>query len=139
MTKSFPAVVESVVGPLLHDLGFALDEVDDDFDEGGRPGSVVYYRSDDCKVQIFRSSREGSVNCMIAPLSAPNTFGLYDESNEWQYLTKFCPGPDLPLEELVKQVSYKSKSDEEQLAEVRDVLIECYEVARDSILRNGKI
>ncbi|BBX48754.1 hypothetical protein GCM10009641_02000 [Mycobacterium cookii] len=122
---------------MLQELGFALDEIDDDFDEGGRPGSVVYYRSRDCKVQVYKSSREASVNCMMAPLSAANIFGLYDESNEWQYLRGFCPAPDLPLEELVKSISYKSKSDREQLAEVRESLSDWYEAARAGILRTG--
>jgi hypothetical protein len=138
VTESFPAAVDSLVGPLLDELGFKLDEVDDNIDVGGRHGSVVFYRSRDCKVQISQSSREGSVKCMIAPLRASNAFGLYDESGEWQYLNEFRPAPDLSLEDLVKSVSYKSKSDGEQLAEVRDAVAGCYAAAHAAIVDNGE-
>ena len=75
--NGFARDVESIVGPSLAQLGFVLDEIDSSVDEGGRPGSVVYYRSSDCKIQIYNSSREGNINCMIAPLDAPNnSFGL---------------------------------------------------------------
>jgi hypothetical protein len=134
VTENFPAEVQSVVGPLLANLGFTVDELDNNVDEGGRRGSVVYYRSDDCKIQIYRSAREGSVNCMIAPLVAPNIFGLYDRSHRWQYLAKFSPTPNVPLEELVRSVSYKSKTDKEQLLWVKDQIGQHYQAAHLGIL-----
>jgi hypothetical protein len=135
VTANFAGEVQSVVGPLLADLGFELDEIDDAVDEGGRPGSVVYYRSRDCKIQIYKSSREGSVNCMIAPLNAVNNFGPRDQSSNWQYLNKFSPAPDLPLEELVKSVSFEAKTDNERLEEVRDRIAEYYDDAHAGILK----
>ncbi|WP_142281587.1 hypothetical protein [Mycobacterium kyorinense] len=134
MTDGFPAEVEAVVGPLLADLGFTLDEVDNNVDEGGRRGSVVYYRSDDCKIQVYRSSREGSVNCMIAPLDASNVFGLSDQSYKWQYFTKFSPAVNVSLEELVQQVSFEPQTDKEQLEWVRDRIVEYFDVAHAGIL-----
>jgi hypothetical protein len=134
VTEDFPVEAQSVVGPLLADLGFSLDEIDNNVDEGGRRGSVVYYRSDDCKIQIYQSAREGSVNCMIAPLATPNIFGLYDKSHGWQYLTKFSPAPNISLEELVQSVSYKSKTDIEQLLWVKDQIGQLYQAARAGIL-----
>jgi hypothetical protein len=131
---NFASEVESIVGPLLVDLGFVLDETND-FDEGGRPGAVVYYRSGDCKIQIYSSSRQGSVNCMIAPLSANNEFGLRDPSSEWQFINKFTPTPDVPLEEMVKSVSYKAKSDRQMLEEVRDRIAQYYKDAHAGILK----
>jgi hypothetical protein len=134
VTENFPAKVQSIVGPLLADLGFAVDEIDNDVDEDGRRGSVVYYRSEDCKIQVYQSAREGSVNCMIAPLVAPNIFGLYDRSYRWQYLAKFSPAPNMSLEELVQSVSYEAKTDTEQLLWVKDQIGQYYRAAHAGIL-----
>jgi hypothetical protein len=130
----FPAEVQSIVGPALSQLGFTLESIDVDVDEGGGSGSVVYFRSADCKLQIYRSSREGSINCMIAPLGAPNVFGPRDKSLRWQYLTKFAPMPDAPLEELVDAVSFEPKTSAEELRWVRDSILQYYELAHDGIL-----
>lgn len=135
MTKNFPAEAQSIVGPLLVDLGFTLDEIDDDVDEGERHGSVVYYRSGDCKIQIYRSAREGGVNAMIAPLDTPSQFGLHDRSRRWQYLAKFSQVPDVSLEELVNAVSYEPKTDSRQLEWVRDSIAEHFQAAHDGILK----
>lgn len=100
MTHDFLAEVRSIVEPLLVELGFQLDEYDDSPDEGGRPQRIVYYRSNDCKIQVYQSSREGSTNCMIAPLDASNGFGLRTET--WQYLPRYAIWQGVPLEEIVK-------------------------------------
>ncbi|KUH67864.1 MULTISPECIES: hypothetical protein [Mycobacteriaceae] len=134
MADDFSDQVQSIVGPLLSELGFRLDGVDLNVDEGGRLGAVVYYRSADCKIQVYQSAREGSTNCMIAPLDAPNVFGPHDRSLSWQYLTKFVPLPDTPLEELVESVSFKPKTTAEQLRWVRDIIGEHFEAARAGIL-----
>jgi len=133
MTRQFSTEVRSIVEPLLIDLGFVLDGVEV-FDEGGIPGTVVYYRSSDCKIQIYKSSRQGSINCMIAPLSADNEFCHRDPSSERQFITKFTPTPHVPLEELVKSVSYKSRPDNELLKDVRDRIAEYYNDAHAGIL-----
>ncbi len=134
MTENFPTEVQSIVGPLLADLGFTPEGIDNDVDEGGRQGSVVYYRANDCKIQIYRSSREGSVNCMIGPLDAPNRIGIHDRSYKWQYLTRFAPPPNVPLEELVKSVSYEPETDTERLERVKTTIAENFEVAHAGIL-----
>lgn len=133
--EDFPREVQTVVGPLLSDLGFALDSTDVHVDEGGRFGSVVYYVSADCRIQIYQSSREGSVNCMIAPLDAQNAFGPHDRSSKWQYLTRFAPMPDVPLEELVAAVSFEPKTSTEQLRWVRDNILKYYRTAHAGILQ----
>jgi hypothetical protein len=135
MTENFPTGVQSIVGPLLAHLGFVLDGIDNDVDEGGRRNSVVYYRSNDCKIQIYQSSREGSVNCMIAPLDAPNKFGPRDRSYKWQYLTRFSLEPNVPLEELVQSVSFEAETDTEQLDWVRDRIVKYFDVAHAGILQ----
>jgi hypothetical protein len=63
MTSKFYADVQATVGPLLENLGFVLDEVDDSPDKGGISRNIVYYRSDDCRLQIYYSAREGEINC----------------------------------------------------------------------------
>jgi len=73
-------------------------------DEGGRTGTVVFFRNEVCRLQIYWSSREHEINCMIGPLDAPDVHGLYDKSNTWHYLNDFVPVPKVPLEELVKQL-----------------------------------
>lgn len=104
VADNFSQMVEDIVGPVLSGLGLTLDVVDDHVDEGGRFGSVVYYRGTDCKVQLYWSTRAGEVNCMIAPVGAPNEPGLYDRSGLWHYLNEFIEKPNLPLEELVQML-----------------------------------
>lgn len=102
--EDFSREVQTIVGPLLSSMGFALDSIDNDVDEGGRTGSVVFYRSQDCKIQIYFSAREREINAMIGPLDAPNEHGLYTRSPDWHYLNDFSDEPKLPLEELVEKL-----------------------------------
>ncbi|SON62741.1 hypothetical protein MSIMFI_04269 [Mycobacterium simulans] len=103
VVDDFLQEVQIIVGPFLSDLGFTVDEVDSAVDEGPK-GSVVYYRGQDCKIQIYHSSREGEINAMIAPLDAPNDYGLYDRSRKWHYFNDFTELPNLPVEELVRKL-----------------------------------
>jgi hypothetical protein len=135
MSHEFLTGVRSIIEPTLADLGFRPDGYVDDIDEGGRKACIAFYRSADCKMQIYESSREGNVNCMIAPASATNEFGPLDKSLQWHYLNEFSPAPDVPLEELVKSVSYKAKTEREQLEEVRDRIAEYYDDACAGVLR----
>ncbi len=132
MTSEFSAEVQTIVGPLLEELGFVLDEIDDSPDEGGRSQHVVYYRSNDCKIQIYQSSREGETNCMIAPLDVPNRFGL--RAKKWQYLPGFTKLPDLPLEELVKTARAEYTAYANPLDWVRDRIVRYYDSAHAGIL-----
>jgi len=52
-----------------------------------------------------------------------------------QFITKFTPTPHIPLEELVKSVSYKSRPDNELLEEVRDRIAQHYDDAHAGILK----
>jgi hypothetical protein len=132
MAPEFSTDVQTIVGPLLKELGFVLDEIDDSSDEGGRRQHVVYYRSNDCKIQVYESSREGEVNCMIAPLDVPNEFGL--RAKKWQYLTRFTKRPDLPLEELATIARAEYDAYANPLEWVRDRIVKYYEVAHAGIL-----
>jgi hypothetical protein len=132
MTSDFLANVETTVGPLLKRLGFVLDGVDDSPDRGGIERHIVYYRSDDCKLQIYDSSREGEINCMIAPLSAPNEFGL--TTKKWHYISRFSKRPDLPPQERLRVAIAEAKAYENQLDWVRDRIAKHYESAHAGIL-----
>jgi hypothetical protein len=132
MPSKFSTDVQTIVGPLLKELGFVLDEIDDNPDEGGRRQHIVYYRSNDSKIQVYESSREGAVNCMIAPLDVPNEFGL--RAKKWQYLTRFAKRPDLPLEELAELARSEYEAYANPLEWVRDRIIKYYEAAHTGIL-----
>jgi hypothetical protein len=130
--SEFSTEVQTIVGPVLEQLGFVLDEIDDRPDEGGRRQHIVYFRSEDCKVQVYDSAREGEVNCMIAPIDVPNEFGL--RARKWQFLTRFSKRPDLPLAELAELARAEYKSYSNPLEWVRDRIIKYYEAAHEGIL-----
>ena len=132
MASEFTQEVQKIVGPVLQGFGFALYGSDDSPDEGGRYQHVVYYRSSDCKIQIYQSGREGETNCMIAPLDAPDSFGFRVE--KWQFLTRFSNCPDLPLAELAELARSEYNLYANPLEWVRDRIAGTYEVAHAGIL-----
>jgi hypothetical protein len=87
---------EQVIAPSLSALGFSLDEVDADLVYGGRPAWALYYRGSDCKVQLCWSERNGGLSYLLAPLDAPNEFGLVNASKQWQYMLALSDNPDDP-------------------------------------------
>jgi hypothetical protein len=133
MSAEFSAQVQETMGPLLEGLGFVVDEVDDRPDKGGRRRHIVYYRSSDCKLQVYESSREGEFNCMIAPLDATNAFGL--DTKKWQFLTRFSDRPDVPLAELAAQARAEYESYTNPLEWVRDRIANYYQAAHSGILK----
>lgn len=132
MTPDFSTDVQTTVGPLLADLGFVVDEVDDSPDEGGIERHIVYYRSSECKIQIYDFSREGEANCMIAPLDAPNEFGL--TSKKWHYISKFSKRSDVPPQERLRLAIAEARSYANPLDWVRDRIAKNYEAAHAGIL-----
>jgi hypothetical protein len=130
--SEFSTEVQTIVGPVLEQFGFVLDEIDDSPDEGGRRQHIVYFRSEDCKVQVYESAREGEVNCMIAPIDVPNEFGL--RARKWQFLTRFSKRPDLPLAELAELARAEYKSYSNPLEWVRDRIVKYYDAAHKGIL-----
>lgn len=132
MTSVFSEEVQRIVGPVLQGFGFVLYGSDDTPDEGGRYQHVVYYRSDDCKIQVYQSGREGETNCMIAPLDAPDSFGL--RADKWQFLTRFSKRPDLPLDELLESARAEYNAYANPLEWVRDRIASLYQAAHVGIL-----
>jgi hypothetical protein len=138
MTEGFSDKVQSIVGPVLTGLGFKLDAIDASVDEGGRLGTVVYYRSGDCKMQVYWSAREREINAMIAPLDAPNEHGLYNRSSKWHYLNEFAQPPDLPLEELVQVLKADRanfESDTKWLEWLKGRISQYFEAAHAGVLK----
>lgn len=132
MASEFSEEVQTIVGPVLEGLGFAFYGSDDSPDEGGRYQDIVFYRSDDCKIQIYQSGREGETNCMIAPLDAPDSFGL--RADKWQYLLRFSKTPDLPLAELARLTRAEYNAYANPLEWVRDRIAKYYPAAHTGIL-----
>ncbi|SPM28260.1 hypothetical protein [Mycobacterium terramassiliense] len=132
MTAGFSSEVQTIVGPLLAELGFVLDEVDDSPDQGGIERHIVYYRSSDCKMQIYEYSREGEVNSMIATLDAPNEFGL--TSKQWHYISKFSKRSDVPPQERLRLAIAEANTYANPLEWVRDRIAKYYESAHAGIL-----
>jgi hypothetical protein len=130
--SDFSAEVQAAIGPLLTQLGFTLDEIDDSPDEGGRERHIVYYRSNDCKIQIYKSRREGKVNGMIAAANASNGFGL--RTKHWQDLTTFSERPNGPVAELLKAARAEYNSYANPVEWVRDRIAKYYNDAHRGIL-----
>lgn len=138
MTVEFLAEVQSIVEPLLSGLGFWLDEYDGDVPEGGPRSSVVYFRSKDCKIQIYQSTREASINCMIAPLAAPNVFGPTDVSGKWQYVVMLAIEHGIPREEIIKdKLPADFPTTAQKLKWVAGRIEKYFPIAHEDVLKMG--
>lgn len=73
------------MGKLLADSGLRPNGLEI-LQYGERPAWTVFYKGDDCKLQICWSAREGGVDVMLAPLDAPDEFGLVNESGQWRFM-----------------------------------------------------
>lgn len=135
----FATEVEQTVGAALSERGLALDEIFDGLDDGasGRPLSIVYYRGSDCRLQIYRSSREGETNCMIAPLHAPNEYGLRSRTKLWQFLGRFVARPELPLDELARTARLEHDRHETPLHWVRSIIEKHFDAAHAGMLERS--
>lgn len=135
MTQEFLTAVRSIVEPLLAELGFQMNEFMGDIGPSDKKGSAVFFRSEECKIQVYDSRRNGDINCMIAPRGAPNVFGPYDRSGVWQNIGALALRGGVPREELMKD---KLPSDfpttNERLDWVRGRICRYYSVALKGIL-----
>jgi hypothetical protein len=78
--------LERFLEPALSQTGFRLEEVDDPFLYQNRPAWAIYYRGQDCKLQVSWSARDGGIDYFLAPPDAPNEFGLLNESKKWRLM-----------------------------------------------------
>lgn len=81
-----PIDVERYMASILAARGFAIEWVDSDLEYGESPAWAAFYRGPDCKLQLCWSSREGGLHFLLAPLDAPNKFGLDDGFKTWRYM-----------------------------------------------------
>lgn len=81
-----PMELDQFLGPALSCAGLEIDEVQDDLTYGDRRAWATFYRGSDCKLQVYWSARNGGFNFMLAPLDAPNEFGLVNQSKAWQFM-----------------------------------------------------
>ena len=86
--------LEKRLGRTLAGLGFRMEKADSAVVYGDRPAWAVYYRGPDCKLQVCWSAREGGIDFMLAPLEAPNEFGLSSRSKGWQFLLMLSRSDD---------------------------------------------
>jgi hypothetical protein len=86
--------VERYMGSTLTALGFELDEVEPDVMYGERSAWAVFYRRPDCKLQVCWSARDGGIDFMLAPLDAPNEFGLDNRSKKWRFMLALSDATD---------------------------------------------
>lgn len=89
-----PTDVDRYLGPTLAKLGFIPQAVDSTVTYGDRPAWAVYYRGIDCKLQVCWSARDGGIDFLLAPLEAPDEFGLAGKSQGWQYLLMLSSSGD---------------------------------------------
>lgn len=61
MGISFADEIEVTLGPFLRDEGFEVNEVDDSPDAGGQERHILFYKSDDCKLQVLQIDPRGRV------------------------------------------------------------------------------
>lgn len=134
MTQEFLAEVRSIVEPLLTELGFQLDEYMGDV-AYDKEASAVFFRSNDCKIQVYDSRRNGEINCMIAALDAANTFGPYDRKGEWQYLPRFAIMQGVPLDEIKEEDFPDFPTPSQWLQSVRRRVEKYYPIAHEGILK----
>lgn len=89
-----PDELDRYLEPTLSGAGLKLAEVQDNVTYGDRPAWAMYYQGEDCKLQIYSSAREGGLNLMLAPLNAPNEFGLTNESKSWDFMLRLSDARD---------------------------------------------
>ncbi|WP_428341819.1 hypothetical protein [Mycobacterium sp.] len=80
------AELERYLEPTLSGAGFKLDGLEDPSTYQNRPAWVIFYQGQDCKLQISWSARDGGIDYLLAPLDAPNEFGLSNKSKKWHLM-----------------------------------------------------
>ncbi|WP_233428560.1 hypothetical protein [Mycolicibacter heraklionensis] len=86
--------LDQYLGRTLSWAGLEMDEVQDALTYGDRRAWAIFYRGSDCKLQFCWSARNGGFNFMLAPLDAPNEFGLSNQSRAWQAMLRLSDAHD---------------------------------------------
>ena len=81
-----PVELDRFLEPSLSAAGLELDEIEESIEYRERPAWAIFYRGKDCKLQVCWSARDGGIDFMLAPLDAPNEFGLTNSSKKWHFM-----------------------------------------------------
>lgn len=121
MANSFQADVKNILMHFFTTNDFFYDKTIES-DIGNKV--VVFYHSFLCRLGIYKSSRDGEVNCMIGMHNAEIiNFG----ENGWYFFNDLNPNKrELTIEELLKAVPDSPKTSIEQLDELKKNLIDNY-------------
>lgn len=79
MNENFQLFVEATLGRFLSSKGFFFEEYVK-YDSGNM--EVLFYVSNKCKLCVYRSHREGEINCMIGDALIRNDL----TSNGWSFV-----------------------------------------------------
>lgn len=139
-STKFSDEVTAVLGDVLVEFGFEGDSV---IDGAENELSIAYYRSADCKLQIYRSPREGETNCMIARLTQPNQFGSPLSRKSWFYLPSLAGRTmNMTADELRARRRNLTKEDfspDGQLRRLRETFQLDFVAARDVLLSRSEM
>lgn len=125
MQSDFLPVVQHALGPFLERNQFEVDAVDESTEN---ELAVVYFRSHECKLQVYSSPRNGEINCMIATTDAPNEWGAKDSQRDtWRFIHELSGrNAGASVEELLERqrVTHDAgpRTDAEQLESIRNLL-----------------
>lgn len=86
--------LEQALNATLTHAGFTLEQIEDPTIYQNRPAWAIYYHGEDCKLQISWSARDGGIDFFLAPLDAPNEFGLANESKQWHLMLMLSKAHD---------------------------------------------
>ena len=107
----FLSQIDAAIGPLLHQLGYGLEESR----EVPGDGCDVRYRSDRWLIRIFLSHRDGDVNCRVSS----DLRRVPDEEKTWEFIRAAVGWrADWTLAELLADPPPPFRSNEEILREL---------------------
>jgi len=124
---TFRSSVEKKIAGFLLREGFVFQEEK----VCGREDEVkIFYRSNFCKLSIYKSTRGGEVNVMLGGINSPNTNRPDDG---WKYLNSLVHDKNNSIDELLQNVPEVPKSFDDQLDEVVDKLTLNYNLILNNI------
>lgn len=118
MSLDFEVMVRQKFDEFMSLKGFQFDRLISD-SVGAK--SAVLYVSTKQKMAIYRSLRDGEVNCLVGAKGAD--VARLDDGKEWAYMSSiFQRGQEMSMEELLARVPSTPKGTAEQLSEIASVL-----------------
>lgn len=91
--------------------------------------SEVVYVSSECKVKLYDSQVDGEINCLLATVSTPDGADWARLDRAFYLRDLLEVGKGLPLEELMQVVASPARGRQEQLIQIRNLLLQGYKNA----------